>query len=222
MEAFMLFDTLESRMLMSASPVSQQVTADRLVVQAALAQFKSDCINSTLTLMADCDALKAAGLSSDTTLTPLFKQFHTDAKAMRASLKADNLAEDAAVLQDESVIDEQLLKILGDAGNPTQRKADKAVLVQDQIQLQNDEIAGLNSRLKTRKDDYTTLFNDLSAIVTALGSDTNASPALQAAVTQFTTDRTNSLNTLATDLQTIINDRTTLVSALQAEEGTLT
>jgi hypothetical protein len=110
----------------------------------------------------------------------------------------------------------------GETDGPNKHKADKAVLVQDQIQLQNDEIAGLNSRLKTRKDDYTTLFNDLSAIVTALGSDTNASPALQAAVTQFTTDRTNSLNTLATDLQTIINDRTTLVSALQAEEGTLT
>jgi hypothetical protein len=217
----MFIDELEPRRLMSVSPVSEAVEAARLQVQADLVQFKSDVIVGVTTLEADCVTLKADGLKADKTLTPLFNTLHSDVQTMLTALKADRLTEYSNVLHDESIIVAQKLKILGDKGNSTQKQADQAVLVHDLIQLQSDEIAGLNSRLATREADETTISNDVSAIITAADRDSNASPQLVTEVNKFGTDRTNLLNTLTADLNTLITDRGALVTALTAEEGSL-
>ena len=204
------------------SPWSSQVVADRQAVRQELKLFASDIANGCATIEADVAALKADGLGSDTTLAPLFKQLHQDVKAMQAELLLDNLAEDANVLADESIIVAQKEKILGDTGDPALRRADKVVLIQDQVQLQTDEINGLNSRLQTRKADYTTIFTDLGDITTALQSDVDASGQLGADVTKFVNDRTTILNTLEGDISALMADRTQLKTDLIAEEGSLT
>jgi hypothetical protein len=215
-EKIMFFEPLESRALLSASAVNATILADRLQIQNDLIQFKSDCIEYTNTLIADCAALQADDLKQDATLAPLFKTLHTDVANMQTQLKADNLAECSAVLKDQSVIVNEEEQILTDKGNPTKLKADKAALLTDRIQLQTDEITGLNTRLATRQADYTKLFADLSAITTAIGSDSGASAKLKADVTKFTDDRTDALNTIEGDIQKLITDRTKLVTDLTA------
>jgi len=215
----MLLETLESRTLMSVSPISTQVAADRLQVKADLLQFKSDVLSNTATILGDITALKADGLKNDPTFVPLFKQLHTDLQHMWTQLRNDRLAEAANVLHDQSVIVLELRQILLNIGNPTVESADRAQLLTDRIQLQNDEIAGLNTRITTRQADYGTIFSDLGAIATAIASDTSASPALLAEVQKFTVDRSNCLTTMTTDLQKLITDRTQLVTDLTAMQN---
>jgi hypothetical protein len=212
----MYFESLEMRALMSVSAVSTQVLADRLVIQQDLLNLQSDCVEYTQKLLADVQALQAADLKQDATLAPLFKTFRTDVQTMQQQLKSDNLAESSAVLNDQSVIVTEKLQILADQGNPTKLKADKAQLVGDFIQLENDEIAGLNGRLATRQTDYVTLQADLGAIATALAGDTNASPQLVAAVQQFNADRTDALNDIEGDLAALVGARAQLVIDLTA------
>jgi len=212
----MLFETLESRSLMSVSPFTTQVEIDRLDVRAALLKFRYDAVTSTATLVADCSALQTADLKQDATLAPLFRALHKEVKAMRHTLDLDLLNESSAVLKDESVIDAELVKYASDNGNEAARTADRIQLRKDRVQLEDDEIAGLNARLATRESEQTALTADLNAITTALGTDTGASSALKAAVTTFVTDRTASLALFETDLQGIITARTQLVTDLNA------
>jgi hypothetical protein len=135
---------------------------------------------------------------------------------MRHTLDLDKLTESAAVLNDESVIDTELVKYAQDSGNEAARTADRIQLRKDHIQLQTDEIAGLNARLTTRETEQTALTNDLNAITTALGSDTNASAVLKTAVSTFVTDRTSSLVLFETDLKAVVAARTQLAADLTA------
>jgi hypothetical protein len=212
----MLFETLESRTLMSVSPISTKVAIDRLEVRLDLLKFRIDTIYYTTKLLAYCKRMQADGLKSDTTLTPLFATLHSDVQNMWAQLRVDRLTEASNVLADQSVIDKELLQVIADKGNATALQADHAQLLTDRIQLQNDEIAGLNSRLATRQADYTTIFSDVSAIATAVAADPNSSPALTTAVEHFTTDRTNTLNAMTRDISAVIAARTTLVADLTA------
>jgi hypothetical protein len=215
----MFTETLESRTLMSASPINTQVAIDRLQVRADLLKFRSDACSDTAVIMTDVTALKADGLKNDTTLVPLFKQLHTDLVQMWTQLRLDRLTEAGNVLKDQSVIVTELIQLLKDKGNPTAITADKAVLLTDRIQLQNDEIAGLNSRLATRQNAYNKIFADLDQITTGVADDTSASPALTAVVQKFAVDRTNCLNTMSADLSKLIADRTQLVADLTAMQN---
>ena len=87
-------------------------------------------------------------------------------------LYADNLTEKANVLNDESIIVKELIQILKDKhSNPGNVSADQQQLLADRVQLQTDEIAGLNLRIATREKYFTTLSNDLTNLVTAAESD---------------------------------------------------
>ena len=57
----MLFESLESRTLMSVSAIDTQVAADRLKIREDLITFQTDCLAKTAALLADCKALKADG-----------------------------------------------------------------------------------------------------------------------------------------------------------------
>lgn len=212
----MLIESLEGRAMLSVSPFDAAVIADRAKIAAELQKFQSDCSNATATILADANTLASADLKQSKTLAPLFKTLHSDVSAMLAQLKADNLAESAAVTKDESVVDAELQKITADKGNPKALKADYIVLRSDRIQLQNDEVAGLNARLATRQADYGKLFNDLSAIATAVSNDSGDTAQLKADVSKFLSDRTNVLNTLEGDLNALIADRMQLISDLNA------
>jgi hypothetical protein len=145
---------------------------------------------------------------------------HTDVTQMWTQLRIDRLTEAGNVLQDESVIVRELAKLLTDRGNHQAVLADKAQLLTDRIQLQNDEIAGLTARLTTRENAYNKIFADLGAITTAVSADTNASANLLAAVEKFAADRTTCLNTMSADLQKLIADRTQLAADLTAMQST--
>ena len=212
----MFTETLESRTLMSASPINTQIAADRLQVRADLLRFKADALSDTAVIMTDVAALKVDGLKNDATLVPLFKQLHTDLVQMWTQLRIDRLTEAGNVLKDQSVIVTELVHLLKDRGNPTAVTADKAVLLTDRIQLQNDEITGLNTRLTTRQNAYNKIFADLDQITTGVADDNNASPALVAEAQKFAVDRTNCLNTMSADLTKLIADRTQLVTDLTA------
>jgi hypothetical protein len=215
----MFLEPLESRVLLSVSPVSAQVTLDRAVVNADLLKFRADAASCNVTLLADCQALKLDDLRHDSTLMPLFTTLHTDVTAMQAQLLADRLAQSAAVLQAQANVVKDLQKIAADRGNATALTADRAKLLQDRIAVQTADINGLNARIATRQADYTTISADLQAISTAVSTDANASPKLAAAVQKFNTDRTTKLNTMLADLQKVQADRTTLSNDLAKLEG---
>lgn len=212
----MFMETLESRQLMSASVLSSQILADHLQIKADLLQFKSDIVAGELTMLNDCKALKADDVGQDTILAPLFKTLRTDVKAMQAQLLIERLGQKANVLADESKIATDQIQFIEDKGNKTARAADRATLLADHIQLQDDDIAGLDARIATRMSYETTLTNDLTAIFTAVQSDSGASAQVIADVTQFTTDRANLLTTLTADLNKLAADRTQLVTDLTA------
>ena len=190
--------------------------ADRLAVRADLLQFKADVVSCWATMLKDVNAVKADHPSSVTTLKPLIKQFRLDVAHRRSTLLSDRLNERSNVLADESVIVAELRKILLDRGNPTAVAADRQVLLTDRIKLQTDMIAGLDQRIADRQAAYTTIFNDVQAIVTAVNNDPNASTQLQADVTKWGNDRTTCMTTLTADLQKIETGRQQLVADLTA------
>ena len=220
----MFIQTLESRTLMSASvdsTVNTAVAADRIQVHADLLQFRSDLYSAQATMMKDVSALVADDVKKDTLLSPLFKKLRVNLNAMHKALKADRMSEGANVLADEATILAAQAKYHADAGNATARKADRKAIVSARIQLQTDEIAGLNARLTERQNDYTVIFNTLTAIANAVDSDAGASAQVKADVHTFVTDKTNILNTFTAALQKIITDRTQLVTDLTALESSL-
>jgi hypothetical protein len=214
----MLFESLESRTLMSASAIDTQVAADRLKIRQDLIQFQTDCLAKTTTLLADCKTLKADGIYKNAALKPLFQTLRTDMATVDQTLRVERLNESSAALEDESNIVADFAKIVADKGDKTVVKADRAQLLTDRIQLQNDDLAGLNARLATRQSGFTTLSNDLNAIVTAIGNDSGASPRLVADVNKFVTDKTTFFNTITADVQTLIADRTQLTTDLTAQQ----
>jgi hypothetical protein len=215
----MFFESLESRTFLSASAVDSQVVADRLQIHADLLKFRADVAECQVTLYKDCQTLKKDDVAQDSTLAPLFTTLHTDVRHMRQQLAADLMTEGAAVLKDQRTILRELWQIFRDRKNSTALTADHAQLLADRIQLQDDELAGLNARLQTRENDFTTISNDLNAIVAAVQSDPDATAQVQADVQKFVTDRTNCLNTISADLQMLITDRTQLTTDLTALES---
>lgn len=214
------FETLESRTLLSATGLyNAAVRADRLQVRADLLRFRADALSASATLLNDRIALKGDDVAAATTVTPLIAKLKSDIGQMRLTLKADRLNEAAVVLADQLLIVGDLRKILADRGNPDAVAADRATLKSHRIQLQNDLIDGLNTRLTTRQNAYTTLFNDGQAIVAAVQTDPGASDKLKADVQTWIADGSAKLNTLAADLQKLVADRTTLVADLTASQG---
>jgi hypothetical protein len=211
----MFVESLEGRALMSASALSTQVTIDRLQTRADLLKFRSDVAAGTAKLLADVAALKADGLGSNPTFVSLFGKLHSDVKSMWEQLKLDRLNESASVLHDQSVYVQGLIQFLKDKGNPAARAGDQQQLIADRVQLQNDEIAGLTARIDTREADCATISTDIQNIITAADALSPSGP-LQGALLQFAADRTSVLNTITTDLQTLVTDRTNLADALSA------
>lgn len=216
----MHIESLEGRTLLSASVVSTQVKADRLVVKADLLKFRSDIAANSAIILSDVELLRNDGLKNDTTLNTLFKSFRKDVNSMHKQLFSDRLDQKANVLKDQLAIALEQIQILKDkhAGNDT--TADKAKLLADRVQLQTDEINGLNTRITTRQTFFTKLSDDIDALVTAAESDPTASPQLQIDIQKFATDRSATLTTLTSDLTTIIAARTQLAADLMAMETT--
>jgi len=214
-------EALESRLLLSASSLalSAAVQADHLQVQIDLLQFRSDCLGFAATALSDTAAIKAADPRQATTVVPLIKTMKSDLTAMRTALLADRLTEAQNVLKDETAIVGVKEKILADKGSKTAEATDHANLLADRIQLQNDMIAGLNTRIATRTADYGKLFADGQAITAAVQTDANASVALQAAVKKWISDVGTRLNTLEADLTTLAAARTQLAADLTAAEN---
>ncbi len=167
MNARSFTETLESRVLMSVA-LNTQVALDRLQIRADLLKFRSDCAANTAMLLGDTAAIKSDDPKHAATIIPLLKTFRQDVKTMARQLRLDRLTEAANVLADESVIVRDLRTVLADKGNKTAETADHAKLLTDRIKLQNDMIAGLNSRIATRQADDTAIFADGQAIVTAV------------------------------------------------------
>jgi hypothetical protein len=211
----MFVERLEGRALMSASALSTQVTIDRLQTRADLLKFRSDIAAGSATLLADVAALKADGLGGNPSFVSLFNKLHSDVQSMQQQLKLDRLNESAAVLHDESVYVQGLIQFIKDNGNPTARAADRQLLIADRIQLQNDEIAGLTARIDTREADCATISTDIQNIITAADALSPSGP-LQGAILQFAADRTSVFDTITSDLQTLVTDRTNLADALSA------
>ena len=216
-------EALESRRLLSADPgtiaLSAAVQADHLQIRADLLKFNSDLLSCHATLQAGVSLLKADNLKSAKTVAAPIAKFRADIKSTESTLRADRLAERRNVLNDEILIVGVLQKILKDKGNTTALAADHAQLLTDRIQLQTDAIGGLNARLNTRTGAFSTLFNDLAAIVTAVGTDPNASAKLKADVSTWSADRTHCMTTLTADIQALIADRTQLVADLTAMQS---
>jgi hypothetical protein len=210
----MFLEPLESRLLMSVSPVSLQVTLDRAQVTADLVKFRADAAGCDVTLLADCQALKVAGLGNNATMLSLFTTLHTDVTNMQTQLAADRLAQSVAVLQAQANVSTDLEKIIIDRGNTTKLTADRSQLLQDRVAVQQADINGLNTRIATRQADYTTISADLQAISTAVSVDAGVSHKLTLAVQKFNLDRTTKLATMMTDLTKVQTDRTTLSNDL--------
>jgi hypothetical protein len=215
----MFFEPLENRTLFSVVPHDPQVVADRLHVDAALLKFQADAISCTATLLIDAAAIKAHYTPSELALEPLVKTLGTDVQAMWNQLYADNLSESKAVIKDDSNIVAELEKIVKDHGNVAALKTDHATLLADRVQLEKDEIAGLDARIATRTADYTKIFADITNITTAAGKDKNLTSTQKAEINKFASDGTICLNKMLADLKTIAADRTKLMNDLIAEEA---
>ena len=216
------FETLESRVLMSAGTsavFNSTVKLDRVVIKVDLLKFRADAFAANVTLLSDRKALKGDNFAAATTVTPLIQTLHTDGKDMRLQLLQDRLTEASNALADESVIVGDVRQILRDRGNPTALLTDRAKLKSDRIQLQNDLIAGLDSRIATRQTFHDMLFNDCQAINAAAQTDPNASAKLKTDVQTWTANVEAKLNTMASDLQSIETARTKLVADLTASQG---
>jgi hypothetical protein len=221
--ATVVAEALESRTLFSASAasvvLSAAVKADQLQVKADLLTFRSDAAGNTLTLLTDAAAIKADGVKGDPALKPLLAKFHKDIHTMSQQLRLDRLAEARNALADESAIVSDRRRILLDKGDATALAADKAKLLSDRVKLQQDLLAGLDSRIATRQDAYATIFADGQAIVDAAKADPNASAALVKDLDKLTADKTVCMNTVTADLQKLVADRQQLVSDLTAMQS---
>jgi hypothetical protein len=219
-----MIEGLESRVFLSVTPApmlfNPTVRAQRLMVKADLLKFRSDIFACDAKLLRDRIAIRKDLAKGDTSLDASFLTLQNDVKTMRSALRVDRLTESANALADESVIKLDIRQIIRDRGNTTAEATDHTKLRADRIQLQNDLIAGLDSRIATRQAAETTISNDVSAIVTAANADPNASAALKAAAQTFATDRTTCLTTLSADLQAVAAARTTLVADLTAAQST--
>jgi len=208
----MLFESLETRRLMSATPA--QILEARLQVHADFLTFAANEAANGATILVDTQAMANDGMAGDTTLAPLFATLHTDVAHMQTQLTVACLNEASAVYTDQAAIVTEQIKVIQDLGHPSEVAADHAVILADRIDVQQDEITGLTNRLDIRQADYPQIFNDLNAITAALPGDTGASSQLVSDVQKFVTDRTNGLNTFTSDLQTLIADHTTLYNDL--------
>jgi hypothetical protein len=213
---------LESRTFLSATPLlfNSTIKVDRAMVQVALLKFRADLFLCGVKLTNDFRNIHKNIAAGDTSLVAPAQQLKADTKAMKAQLLADRLKEAANALADESTIKLDILQIKNDKGNAAALAVDHAKLKNDRIQLQNDLIAGLDSRIATRQTFETTISNDTQAIVTAANNDTAASAALKAAVIKFAADRVACLDKLTGDLQTIATARQKLANDLTAAQST--
>lgn len=216
-----LIESMESRTLMSAAPTLYSLTVqkDRLVVQSKLLKFQIDELSGAAKLLVDTQNIKKALAKGDTSLVAAFTQYRMDNKALGLALREDRLVESANALADQSIIKLDILQILKDKGNATAETADHSKLANDRVTLQNDLIAGINSRIATRQAAQTTIANDTAAIVTAADNDPNTTVDLQNAVNAFSTDRNAKLATLTSDLAAVEAARTQLMTDLGNEQS---
>jgi cytochrome c556 len=212
----MFMESLESRSLMSASAFSTQVSADLSNVRTALLKFRYDILTNMATVSADRDALDADGLAKDAVLSPLFATVHNQSKVLQHTVIDDTLAESSAVVKDESVVVKELKRYASDDGNEAARTADRKQLRKDRVQLQDDELAGLNARLVTRESEINALSDQLDAITAALGTDSKASAKLRSDTTKFVTDAKSYLDVVNGDLESIVTARTQLIADFNA------
>ena len=221
MSGRVFFETIESRLLMSAAPTlfDATVRADRLAVRVDLLKFRIDILTTDAKLSADLQAVKHSVPKGDTSLVAPFATLHTDQKAMNLALQEDRLTESANALSAEATVKLDLLQILKDKHNTTAEAADHAKLLTDRVAVQTALINGLDARIATRTTDEATISTDTAAIVTAANSDPAATAAMQTAVSTFATDRVAKLNQLTADLQAIQTARTNLSDALTAEQS---
>ena len=210
------FETLESRTLMSASPLTAAVRADRLQLRADFLHLNADFYADAAKLLTDNRALRADHLSQNTALHPLVATLRADVTTFKFTLKADRLNESSAVLADEAVVVGELKQMFLDRKNPTALAADKTVLITDRAKVQSDMVAGLTQRLTDRQSEAAALFADTSAILTALPTS-GASAKLTADVSLWLGDKGASLTKITADLTKISADRTKLIADLTAE-----
>lgn len=212
-------ELLENRTLMSATVFDTAVSNDRLQVKIDLLKFRSDALLCRATLLSDALRLRKDDAKQATTLAPLIATYKTDLRAMQLTLQVDRLTEASNALKDQAAIVGVRRQILKDRGDATALAADRAQIMALRIQLQNDLIAGLNARLATRQTQSTQVFNDGQAIIDAVQKDPNASAQVQADVTKSINDRTTCMNSFETNIQTLITDRTQLVTDLSASQS---
>lgn len=212
---------LESRLFLSASHVfNATVLADRLEVRGDLIKFKLDLFGEALRFKSDLRAVAKATPAGDTSLDASLATLKSDGKSLSSALKSERQVEAINVLRDEAAVKLDYRQILKDKGNATALAADRAKLLADRVQLQNDAIAGLDARIATRTAAESTISADTGAIVTAAAADPQKTAALTTAVDQFAVDRNAALTRLTNDLATITSARSALVAALTAEQGT--
>ena len=215
-------EALESRLLLSGSPITpfnSTVALDHAQITADLLKFRADLAGNHATLFADLLQIRKDGGTDSVTLNPLVDKYRTDHKSMEAALKSDRLAERKNVFNDEKTILADFKQIRMDKGNTAALSADHAKLLTDRITLQNDMIAGLNSRISSRQAFSTILVNDAQAVVDGVNADATASDALKADVTKWSTDHAAANTRLSDDLTTLVIDRAKLVNDLTAMQS---
>jgi hypothetical protein len=216
-----IIEVLEFRTLMSAAPMlfDAPVKVDRLVIRAELLKFRIDLAVCAAKLKVDGKAMARDGVDQVPMIAPLLATAKADLKSMQTALKVDRLTESANAFADESTIKLDIRQIILDRKNATAETADHAKLRNDRITLQNDLIAGLDSRIATRMTDDTTISTDSTAIVDAVDADTGASADLEADTAKFSAVEVASQTQFATDLANIASARTTLVNDLTAAQS---
>ena len=211
------FETLESRMMMSAAPLfDTAVATDRLQIRLDLLKLNVDVFSDAATIAADNRTLKADHVYANKTLAPLVEKFHNDVYSFDLTLKADRLNEASAVLADEAVVVEQLKKMFSDRKDPTALATDRTVLITDRANLQGAMVAGLTQRINDREAGITQIQSDASAILTALPTS-GASTQLTADVTTWLDDKAAAMAKITADLTKLSVDRTQLITDLNAE-----
>jgi hypothetical protein len=215
-------ETLESRTLLSASPVlfNSTILADRATIRSDIFKFRAHAFACAAKLGAELRRIHRLTASGDTSLDASLLQLRTDSATLAAQLKADRQAEALNIQTDEATIRADIKQIHKDKHDAEALATDDTKLTNDRITLQTDLLAALDARITARQNAQTTIATDTQAIVTAAQNDSQATTKFTAAVTKFATDRTACLDKLTTDLTAIAAARTKLVTDLTAAQST--
>jgi hypothetical protein len=199
-----MFETLESRTLMSAATL----TADEATLATAVATYSTDKATSITVLAADRAAVKANEPQSDTNVIPLIDTWKqailtrdntllTD----RANLKLATNTDKIAILQDRN-------NIRADKAddNTTQLAIDKTALNSDLVKLATDRMTLGDTLANDIITTKATIAADHEAILAKRLAD-GASTSSIMAKQQLIDDSIHWVDTLAVDRKAIIADR---------------